>query len=463
MAQTTQERKPPRQSANLELAVPPQNLNAERSVIASMLLDNRCYDDVADIVRKEHFYADVHGTLFAETARLIDGGKPADAITLAEALEQRGLFEDIGGGAYLIEVLEAVPHAAHAITYANIVRETWMQRQLQQVCQDTLRNLTDAAADSTGVLEDHERAVFALTDQRSAANKEQSFEAIVEQTLIVLEDRFNHPDAVPGLSSGFVDLDQIIDGFRGGQLVILAARPSMGKTAFVVNLSDWFIQTGQPTLFFSLEQSRIELAERFLCVRGRLAGKAVRRGILEPHDRHALLEAASELQKQPLWIDDTAERSVAEIRSISRRIKRKHGLQVIVVDYLQLIEPESKSKNSNRENDVAQISRRLKGLAKDLDVPVIVLSQLNRNVELREDKRPRLADLRESGAIEQDADIVMFLHRPEAYDPQDQPGIAEVVIAKNRSGETGIVRLNWTASQMRFANAEPVADPAERF
>jgi len=231
----------------------------------------------------------------------------------------------------------------------------------------------------------------------------------------------------------------------------------MGKTARVCNIAEWVAGAGETaTVIFSLEQSKLELAERFLCIRAKLDGHRLRKGLLEPAERHALLEASSELSRLPLFIDDSPGRTVAQISAICRRLKRRNNLGLVIIDYLQLIEPEDK--RANREQQIAQITRRLKGIAKENSLPLIALSQLNRGVELREDKRPRLADLRESGAIEQDADIVMFLHRPDAYNPEDKPGLAEVIVAKHRSGPTGIVSLAWRRESMRFDNYEGSVD-----
>lgn len=438
-----------------QLDVPPQDLNAERAVLGSVLLDNRAYDEVCEVVKAEHFYNDVHRSVYGVICELIDVGKPADALTIADRLSATGVLAEVGGVSFILGILEAVPHSAHAAHYAGIVRDKWTQRELQGICQDSLRTIRGESETTDEVLENHERALFRLADQKQSANQEMSIGDVLTDTLKALESRIANPNSVPGVSSGFEGLDTMTNGFQPTTLTILAARPSMGKTAFVCNLIDWFMANGKTALMFSLEQSKLELAERFLAIRSRVDGHNIRKGRLEPSERCAVLEAAAELSAQGnFFIDDTANRSIAEIRAICRRIKRKHGLGVIIIDYLQLIEPENK-KNSNREQEVAQIARRLKGIAKDLNVPVICLSQLNRGVELREDKRPRLADLRESGAIEQDADIVMFLHRPDAYDPLDRPDLAELIVAKHRSGPVGIVEMTWRRSTMQFVDGGP--------
>ena len=447
----------PQVTTDVTLMMPPQNLSAERSVLACVLLDNRVYDEISDQVKAGYFYLDVHSTIWTTMARLLEQAKAVDAVTLADALGP-DMLQECGGVPYLLEVMEEVPHTAHAKHYAEIVREKFLERTLQDICQVSLRSLHEQQDDTETLIETHERAVFDLTDQRTAQNQETSITDILIGSLQTLQDRMANPSQVPGLASGFTELDLLTNGFQPHELIIIAARPSMGKTAFVCNLAEWVVNTGHPALLFSLEQSKHEIAMRLLCIRARLDGHRVKKGVLEPDERFTLLQAADEMSKLPLYIDDQPGRTMTEIRSISRRIKRRHGLKLVIIDYLQLIEPETNSRNSNRENDVAQISRRLKGLAKELEVPVIALSQLNRGVDNREDKRPRLSDLRESGAIEQDADIVMFLHRPDAYDPTDRPGEAEVIVAKHRSGKTGIVGLQWLSHSMRFADKESAAE-----
>jgi replicative DNA helicase len=448
---TVQSPSKPRTKSINDLDVPPQHLESERALIGSLLLDNRVYDDICELVKPEHFYSDVHCSVYKIISALIDNGKPADAVTVAEKLDATGVLSEVGGVPFILQLLESVPHSGHAAHYAGIVVEKWSLRSLQGICQDSLRSIR---ADGDDVLEEHERALFALADQQKSSNQEMSIGDILVETIAAIDHRSKNPTAVAGVSSGFTDVDLMTNGFHKTTLTILAARPSMGKTAFVCNLADWFISSGVSTLMFSLEQSKLELAERFLAIRSKVDGHAIRKGNIAPADRHAILEASSELSQQGnMWIDDTASRSVAQIKAIARRIKRKHGLGIIIIDYLQLIEPEDKK--ATRENQVAAISRRLKALSKDLDVPVICLSQLNRGVETRDDKRPRLADLRESGAIEQDADIVMFLHRPDAYDPEDRPGLAEIIIAKHRSGPVGIVNLQWRKETMRFEDQKP--------
>ncbi len=429
--------------------LPPQNLVAEQSVLGSVLLHNEAIDEVADFLQAAHFYSTHHQTIYAAILKLHEQGvRGIDAVTLAEELDKRQELEGVGGVRYILEILETVPHAAHVKYYAEIVRDKYIQRSLTNVCTDVLRECYDGVTDTADVLTQAERGIFSILEQQETGTR-LSMDEIMLDTMERINSRLGKEGNISGLSTGFTDLDRQTNGFQPSELVILAARPSMGKTAFVCNIAAWVAGAGNTgVLIFSLEQSKLELAERFLCIHARLDGHKVRKGQLDQAERHALLNAASELSKYQLFIDDSPGRTVGQISAICRRLKRRNNLGLVIIDYLQLIEPEDKK--ANREQQIAQTTRRLKGIAKENDLPLIALSQLNRGVELREDKRPRLADLRESGAIEQDADIVMFLHRPDAYNPEDRPGEAEVVVAKHRSGPTGIVTLRWRRESMSF-------------
>ena len=450
--------KPPRRGpVSLDTALPPQNLEAERSVLGGLLLEDSAYDEVADILLPEHFYSDFHQITYAAIRQMVEDGKQVDALTLSEELNGRKQLDELGGPPFIMELMEAVPHAAHVKYYAEIVRDKWMQRSMVQVCTGVLRDCYQGTDKTDQVLEKAERGIFHILESQERSTKI-SMDEIMMEAIDRINERSGKSGMVCGQTTGFVDLDRLTNGFQRSELVILAARPSMGKTALVCNIAEWVSSQETTTLIFSLEQSKLELAERFICIRARLDGHKVRKGQLEPDERHALLDAASGLSHMPLFIDDKPGRTVTQISAICRRMKRRNKLGLVIIDYLQLIEPEDRK--ANREQQIAQITRRLKGIAKENDVPVIALSQLNRGVELREDKRPRLADLRESGAIEQDADIVMFLHRPDAYNPEDRAGLAEIVIAKHRSGPTGIVNLAWRKESMRFESMTPEADPS---
>ena len=429
--------------------LPPQNLVAEQSVLGSVLLHNEAIDEIADFLHPSQFYSEAHQHIFTAILKMHELGiRGIDAVTLAEELDRRQQLDQIGGVRYLLEILESVPHAAHVKYYAEIVRDKYIQRSLTNVCTEVLKECYEGTTDTADVLNLAERGVFSILEQQETGTK-LSFDEILLDTMDRINTRMGKEGSISGLSTGFSDLDRQTNGFQPAELVILAARPSMGKTAFVCNIAEWVSGPGETgVLIFSLEQSKLEIAERFLCIRARLDGHRLRKGQLEPAERDSLLQAASELSTIKLFIDDFPGRTVGQISAICRRLKRRANIGLVIIDYLQLIEPEDKK--ASREQQIAQTTRRLKGIAKENEFPIIALSQLNRGVELREDKRPRLADLRESGAIEQDADIVMFLHRPDAYNPEDRPGEAEVVVAKHRSGPTGIVTLRWRRESMRF-------------
>jgi replicative DNA helicase len=449
--------RPDRDSQQDPLRVPPQNLDAERGVLGSILLLNEAFDEVGESLKAEHFYGDAHQKIYAAIHKLYESGvRGIDAVTLAEELVRRDELDDIGGPAYLAEILESVPHAAHVRYYAGIVRDKWMQRSLIYACTEILSDCYEAAEDVEDMLQVAERKIFSIVESQGS-NASIVMGDILVEAFSRIDERMASTGDVTGITSGFRDLDETTTGFQPTELIILAARPSMGKTALVCNIAHAVAaKSDKGVLLFSLEQSNLELAERFLAISAKINGHDLRSGNLSDEQHAKLVQASDELSRLPLFIDDQPGRTMTQVAALARRLHRQSPLGVIIIDYLQLIEPDDK--NSPREQQIAGISRRLKFLAKELKVPVIALAQLNRGVELREDKRPKLADLRESGAIEQDADMVMFLHRPDAYDPEDRPGEAEVVIAKHRSGPTGIVRLTWRKEYMRFENFSPMSD-----
>jgi replicative DNA helicase len=428
---------------------PPQNNDAEKGLLGSILLDNHVLDDVADFLVADDFYLDRHQRIYRAIQRLHESGTHGfDPLTVAEGLAKNNELKESGGPEYIVELLESVPHAAHAKYYADIVRDRAVQRRLIYACTDILKNAYEESTDTEDLLNQAEQKIFHILQQQEAGSKIELREILLE-TFARIDERLGHQGAISGLSTGFRDLDNQTNGFHPAELVILAARPSMGKTAFVLNLAEAMADRSRAgVVVFSLEQSKFELAERFLCMRGRLDMHKLRKGQLDEDERDRLMRVSHELSELPVFIDDQPGRSMSQIGAICRRLKRKDDIRIIIIDYLQLIEPEDK--RAPREQQIAQITRRLKFLAKELQVPVVALAQLNRGVELREDKKPKLADLRESGAIEQDADIVMFLHRPEMYNPEDQPGEAEVIVAKHRNGPTGLVKLSFKKQFMQF-------------
>lgn len=444
--------------------LPPQNLDAERAVLGSMLLSHEAIDEVADILHPRHFYGDAHRRVAEAIFRLAENSLGGiDVVTVAEDLETHKQLEEVGGPVVLSQILEAVPHAGNARYYAQIVRDKFVQRSLRDACTGILRDIHDESADTDELLSHAEERVFQILEQQGEADK-LGIRDILMNAFDGIHARMELGGGVSGVSTGFSRLDDLTSGLHPQSLIIIAARPSMGKTAFVCNICKNVALNArkahdmldnpspddrpQGVVLFSLEQSKLEIAERLLCMLAKFDGHKLRKGEINPEEHDLLLRTADELGRLPIYIDDQPGRSMAQISAVCRRLKRRHGLGLIIIDYLQLIEPEDKK--APREQQVAQIARRLKFLAKEINVPVIALAQLNRGVDLRVDKQPKLADLRESGAIEQDADLVMFLHRPDAYDPTDRPGEADLIVAKNRNGPTGIVHLTWLKESLRF-------------
>ena len=444
--------------------LPPQNLDAEKAVLGSMLLSHEAIDEVADILSARHFYGDAHRRVAESIFRLSEttlGG--IDPVTVAEDLEKHKQLEDAGGVPFLSQLLEAVPHAGNARYYAKIVRDKFVQRTLRETCSSILRDIHDESYSTDELLTHAEERIFQILEQQGEADK-LAIRDILMSAFDGIHMRMEQGGGVSGLSTGFARLDDLTSGLHPQSLIIVAARPSMGKTAFVCNVAKNVAinaqraydtlekpshdERPQGVVVFSLEQSKLEIAERLLCMLAKFDGHKLRKGEIDSDDHDLLLRSADELGRLPIYIDDLPGRSMPQIAAVCRRLKRRHGLGLIIVDYLQLIEPDDKK--APREQQVAAIARRLKFLAKEINVPVVALAQLNRGVDLRMDKQPKLADLRESGAIEQDADIVMFLHRPDAYDPSDRPGEADLIIAKNRNGPTGIVQLTWLRESLRF-------------
>lgn len=438
--------------------LPPQDLDAERSVLGSMLLANAAIDDVLQHVRASHFYSDAHRRIFKVIFDLYDGGSTGiDPVTVGHELDRREELGEIGGPAYLAQILETVPHAAHATYYAKIVRTLANRRSLIEACNDILREMYHGDQDTEEAMAAAEQRIFDISRDLHQDADDLSLKDVLQQTFEAIYRRMDLDGSLAGIPTGFHELDEMIGGFQPTSLVILAARPSMGKTALVCNSALEVARAGTGVLFFSLEQSALEIAERMLCIRARVNGHNLRRGELDETEQHAVMEASSELLEFPIHIDDRAGRTLSQIASIARRQKRRHDIGLLLIDYLQLMEADDR--NVSREQQISSMTRRLKGLAKDLNLPVIALSQLNRAVEQRQDKRPKLSDLRESGAIEQDADIVLLLHRPEAYEPEDRPGEADLIVAKNRNGPIGDVHLTWLREQLRFAARSILPDP----
>lgn len=435
---------------------PPFNLEAEVGVIGSILLMPDVCDDIVNLIRPEDFYDESHQILFRHLMDMHNTGKKIDPLLLREHLFANDELDAVGGVGRLAEIFNSVPNAAHAMYYANIVRGKSTTRHIITTCSDLLSEAYTPEADPDSLLNDAEQKVFSIRESRQSSNL-----SAIDEVLTEAMDRLDarvRGDAMEGtVETGFTDLDRMTGGLHASELVILAARPSMGKTAFAMNICEYVVtKARQPALFISLEMAAIELIERLLCSVAKVNGHKLKNGTLPSEDRKRMVKTASELSKAPLFIDDSPTRNVSEIAGAARRIKRREGkLGLIVIDYLQLIQPDSQ--NDPRQEQVAKIARRLKGLARELKVPILCLSQLNRQAEDSRDHRPKLSHLRESGAIEQDADVVMFVHR-EAYFQKGQPEEevnqheALVIVEKQRNGPTGDVELHWERDFTRFSN-----------
>jgi replicative DNA helicase len=431
--------------------LPPQSREAERCVLGSMLRDNGVIGDVLQIIREENFYADAHQKILNAIVTLYDRGQPVDMVLLAELLKERGQIEDVGGYAYLAELWDAAPTAANAEYYARIVREKAVVRHLIHASTEILRDSYDQVMPADELLEAAERKILDIAQMGITGQTYTLSQAVTEAYDRIDTRQQRDQFSISGLSTGFVDLNDKTAGLQNSELIIIAARPSVGKTAFALNVTrNIVIEENHPVFFVSLEQSRIELAERLLCCHARVDSHRLRKGHLSAEDMQKLIEAGGILRNAKLFIDDTPGQGMLRIAANARRLKLRHGIRLVVIDYLQLIEPDNRK--DSRQEQVANISRRLKFLARELQIPVVALAQVNRSSEDRQDHRPRLADLRESGSIEQDADTVMLLHRPELYEPGQHEGVLEVIIAKQRNGPTGEITLTYLKQFMRFEN-----------
>lgn len=437
---------------------PPYNLEAESCVLGSMMLNSDVCDDVALIVRENDFYDEANRRLFQHMMAMHEDGQRLDPTLLAERLKSAGDYDRVGGAAYLARTFQSVPNYAHATYYAQIVREKATYRSLIDATTLILRDAYEEATEANQLLTQAEQRIFAILDNRGSMEIP-SIREVLHEAMDRIDARMQGQHLSGGVETGFKDLDELTGGLHNSELVILAARPSMGKTALAMNIAEHVAcQQMCPTLFVSLEMSKIELADRMLCSVARVNGHRLRNGSISNDDRLRLVEKASEISQSPLFVDDSPSRTVSEIAAAARRIRRREGsLGLVVIDYLQLIEPDN-SKDP-RQEQVARIARRLKGLAREMTVPVLCLAQLNRQAEDSKDHRPRLSHLRESGAIEQDADVVMFVHREEYYHRGDEQkqyaGKAEVIIAKQRNGPVGDVDLVWRKEFTRFEDKAP--------
>jgi replicative DNA helicase len=434
--------------------VPPHNLEAEQAVLGAILLDSDCLVSVLEKIRAEDFYRTAHRLIFEAMMELSENQEPIDLVTLTAVLQDRRQLEEVGGIGYLTELANAVPTAANVDYYAQIVEEKSLMRRLIRTATQIVTE-GYAGGESVGeLLNDAERRIMEIGDQRSSSGFIPIRDVLME-VFERVEMLFNQKGGITGIPSGFVDLDRMTSGFQRSDLIIVAARPSVGKTAFALNIAQNVgVRAKETVAIFSLEMSAPQLVQRIICAEANVDAGRLRTGHLENEDWEKLTMAIGTLSDAQIYIDDTPGVTVADIRAKCRRLKRERGLGLVVIDYLQLIHGRGRP-GENRQQEVSEISRTLKQIARELNVPVIALSQLSRGVEQRQDKRPMLSDLRESGSIEQDADIVAFLYRDDYYDKEsEKKNIIEIIIAKQRNGPVGTVELVFLKNFNKFVNLD---------
>jgi replicative DNA helicase len=433
--------------------LPPQNLEAEQSALGSMLLDKEAIAKVVEILVAEDFYREAHRIIFDTVVTLFNRGEPADLITVTEVLRQRNALEQVGGASYISTLANTVPTSANAEHYAKIVRNKSILRSLVAAGTQIVSIGYEGSSEVEESLDQAEQLIFRIA-QRGETGTVTDMKTVLMSTFDRIERLYTSKGAVTGLPTGFSEMDNMLSGLQPSELIVVAARPSMGKTAFALNIAEHVgVHEEKPVLIFSLEMSAEQLAQRMLCAQAAVDGQRLRRGNLTQQDWDRLSKAIGRLSEAPIFIDDTPTVSALEIRARSRRLKAEHGLALIVVDYLQLIQ--SRSRAESRQQEIAEITRSLKALARELEVPVLALAQLSRAVEATADKRPLLSHLKESGEIEQSSDVVAFIYREEYYKPDtERKNIAEIMIAKQRNGPTGSFELVWQKEYTRFRNLE---------
>ncbi len=444
--------------------VPPQNIEAEESVLGAILLDNEAINHALEIVSAEDFYRESHRIIFRAMVTLSDRANPVDAITLTDALRATGALEQVGGLAYIAELAMRVPTAANCAHYARIVREKAVLRGLASAATEIASAAFDGQSDVDQFLDQAEHKIFEISERRIRPAFH-SMEELTRDSLKLIEQLFERKELVTGVPTGFTDFDRLTAGLQPSDLIVIAARPSMGKTALALNIAAYAATRAEPKVgvaFFSLEMSKEQLVLRLLCSEARVNMASARAGFLRGDDFQRLAQAAAALSEAPIFIDDSSDVSPIVLKAKCRRLyrERSKNLGLVIVDYIQLMR--SSRPGENREKEIAEVSRSLKALSKELGVPVIALSQLNRQVETRPDRRPLLADLRESGAIEQDADVIAFIYRDDMYHKDSKSaGVAEVIIAKQRNGPTDTAKLTFVKEYTRFENYADDGDFAE--
>ncbi|MBI3545888.1 MAG: replicative DNA helicase [Gammaproteobacteria bacterium] len=434
--------------------VPPQSIEAEQSVLGGLLLENQSWDRIADIITANDFYRREHRVIFNSISALCEENSPADVVTVSEWLERSGELDAAGGLIYLGSLANNTPSAANIVAYAAIVRESSIMRELARAASDIGNAVyTPEGRSANELLDLAEKRIFDISEKGHRRGDFQPLNTLLSKAVDRIDELFRSKSSITGVATGFTDLDEMTSGLQGSDLVIIAGRPSMGKTSLAMNIAEnAAVGHKIPVAVFSMEMPGTQLALRMMASLGRINAHRVRTGKLDDDDWPRLTSAVSLLNDAPIFIDDTPALTPMELRARARRLKREHGLGLIIIDYLQLMQSTERTEE-NRATEISNITRALKGLAKELDVPVIAMSQLNRSVESRTDKRPVMSDLRESGAIEQDADVILFIYRDEVYN-KDSPvkGTADIIIGKQRNGPIGEVRLTFLGEYTRFEN-----------
>ena len=443
----------PKTKAPVPYGLPPQNIEAEESILSAILIDNDALLDVIEALGPEDFYRTGHQKIYEAITDLFDRAEPVDLVTLANKLKEKGQLEVVGGASYLARLVDTVPLAVNARHYAKIVHDKASLRRLIEKANAIVKRCFEERGEAEDVIDFAETAIFEISEQKAR----QSFyplSKIILGNIETLEEKQGNRSLVTGVTTGFNQLDNLTSGLQNSDLIILAARPSMGKTALALNIArNAAVDANVPVAVFSLEMSKEQLSLRMLCSEARIDSSRLRGGFFSMEDWHRLTDAAGVLSESPIYIDDSPSLSAMEIRAKARRLKMDKNIGLIIIDYLQLMQ--GRSSAERRDLEISEISRGLKALAKELELPVMALSQLNRMLEQRTDKRPRLSDLRESGALEQDADVVAFIYRDEVYNKEeDNPrrGTAEIILSKQRNGPTGDVFLSFLNSYTRFEN-----------
>ncbi|MDP8991894.1 MAG: replicative DNA helicase [Actinomycetota bacterium] len=440
-----------REAAASHPRVPPHDLQAEESLLGAMLLSRDAIVEAVQVCTAEDFYKPAHGHVFEAVCSLYGQGEPADPVTVADELRRADLLDAVGGTAALISLQANTPATSNARRYAQIVEEHSLLRRLIGVASEIAQLGYDVPEDVDAVVDRAESMVFEVAQRRVTTSTRPLRELLADQ-LDLLEALYERGESITGVPTGYTDLDEMLAGLQPSNLVVIGARPSMGKTAMALGMAAHAAMDAQvPVLFFSLEMSHLEITQRLLCSEARVDATRMRTGRLQEQDWPKVAHAIGRLGEAPIYIDDNPNITVMDIRAKARRQKSSEGLGLVVVDYLQLMS--SRTRVENRQLEISEISRSLKILARELEVPVVALSQLSRNLEMRSDKRPVLADLRESGAIEQDSDVVMFIYRDDVYNPDSADrGTAEILVAKHRNGPTGKTELAFLGQYTRFAN-----------